>query len=135
MCVNSDGNWNKTYQNTVELTAYLLKKYNLTINDLYRHYDITGKDCPRMMIAKSEWTKFKSAVAAEMNPTPTTAQYKKGEVIATVLNCRAQPSTSAVINGKLPKGAQVKIYGEQGNWYLVNKANPQWVCRDYVKII
>ncbi|MCX8125326.1 MAG: N-acetylmuramoyl-L-alanine amidase, partial [Spirochaetes bacterium] len=64
MCVNSDGNWNKTYQNTVELTAYLLKKYGLTINNLYRHYDITGKNCPAMMIAESEWTKFKNAVAA-----------------------------------------------------------------------
>lgn len=135
MCVNSDGNWNKTYQNTVELAGYLLRKYNLNTNDLYRHYDITGKDCPAMMVNESEWQKFKNAVNAVLNPAKTTAQYKKGEVTATVLNCRAQPSTSANINGKLQKGAQVTIYGEQGDWYLVNKTNPQWVCRDYVKII
>lgn len=135
MCVNSDGNWSKTYQNTVELAAYLLKKYNLNINDLYRHYDITGKNCPAMMIDESEWLKFKSAVAAIINPAQATAQYKKGEVIATVLNCRATPSTSGTINGKLQKGATVTIYAEQGDWYLVNKVNPQWVCRDYVKII
>lgn len=50
MCVNKDGNWNKTYQNSVELAAHLLNKYNFTVNDLYRHYDITGKLCPMMMI-------------------------------------------------------------------------------------
>ncbi|QCX32440.1 amidase [Caloramator sp. E03] len=138
MCVNSDGDFKKTYQNTVELAAYLLKKYNLTLNDLYRHYDITGKDCPRMMVNENEWAKFKSAVNAVLNPVKTTQtqqqQYKKGVVTATVLNCRAEPSTSATINGKLQMGAVVTIYAEQGDWYLVNKLNPQWVCGKYINI-
>lgn len=62
MCVNSDGNWAKTYNNTAELAAYLLKKYKLTVKDMYRHYDITGKDCPKMMIDENEWLKFKNLV-------------------------------------------------------------------------
>lgn len=63
MCVNSDGDWNKTYQNTVELAAYLLKKYNLNIDNLYRHYDITGKDCPKMFLEPEKWQAFKKKVA------------------------------------------------------------------------
>ena len=66
MCVNSDGDWDKTYQNTVELTSFLLKKYKLSIDDLYRHYDITGKDCPKMMINATDWLKFKRRVIEEM---------------------------------------------------------------------
>ena len=66
MCVNSDGNWAMTYQNTVQLAAFLLKKHNLTIDDMYRHYDITGKDCPKMMIAQKEWDLFKNRVKAYM---------------------------------------------------------------------
>jgi len=49
MCVNSDGDWNKTFNNTVELVADILKKYNWSTKDIYRHYDMTKKDCPRMM--------------------------------------------------------------------------------------
>jgi N-acetylmuramoyl-L-alanine amidase CwlA len=59
MCVNSDGDWNKTYRNMVELVVYLLSKYDVP---LYRHYDITGKDCPKMMIDQDAWTDFKEAV-------------------------------------------------------------------------
>lgn len=66
MCVNSDGDWDKTYKNTIELVAALLKKYNLKIDDVYRHYDITGKDCPRMMIDSSAWLTFKRRVLVGM---------------------------------------------------------------------
>jgi len=67
MCVNSDGDWNKTCQNTVELAAYLLKKYNLNVENLYRHYDITGKDCPKMMLDPNEWQAFKDKVSKMMD--------------------------------------------------------------------
>lgn len=66
MCVNCDGKWADTYYNAVELAALLLKKYKLGINSLYRHFDITGKDCPRMMVNDKEWNKFKTAVAAKL---------------------------------------------------------------------
>jgi peptidoglycan hydrolase-like protein with peptidoglycan-binding domain len=67
MCVNRDGDWSKTYRNSIELVAYLLKKYNLTINNIYRHFDITGKDCPKMMIEESDWTTFKNDVLKVMS--------------------------------------------------------------------
>lgn len=50
MCVNTDSDWIKTYQNTVDLTRTLLQKYDLTPQQIYRHYDITGKDCPNMFL-------------------------------------------------------------------------------------
>lgn len=67
MCVNSDGDWNKTYKNTIELAAYLLKKYDMNIENLYRHFDITGKDCPKMMLDSGEWDNFKKEVCKIMN--------------------------------------------------------------------
>ena len=70
MCVNSDGNWNKTYKNSVELAAMLLKKYKLTVKDLYRHYDITSKDCPHMMVNEKVWNKFKTDVNVIMAGKP-----------------------------------------------------------------
>jgi N-acetylmuramoyl-L-alanine amidase len=47
MCVNSDGDFSKVYQQTVLLTVDLVKRYKLDIDkDIVRHYDITGKNCP-----------------------------------------------------------------------------------------
>lgn len=63
MCVNADGNWERTYQNSAALAAFLLRKHNLSIeSDLVRHYDITGKDCPKMMVSEPEWQQFKRVV-------------------------------------------------------------------------
>lgn len=67
MCVNSDGDWNTTYQNTIELAAYLLKKYNLNTDNMYRHYDITGKNCPKMMLDQRNWKAFKDKVLKKMD--------------------------------------------------------------------
>jgi N-acetylmuramoyl-L-alanine amidase CwlA len=68
MCVNSDGDWNKTYFNTIDLIIDLFNKYNLTSDNLYRHYDITGKNCPAMMVDSSAWNKFKQDIYNVIHP-------------------------------------------------------------------
>lgn len=54
MCINSDGDFNKTVSNTIELTAYLMDKYNIDINNVVRHYDASRKICPNIM-SKNNW--------------------------------------------------------------------------------
>jgi len=64
MCVNSDGDWNRTYQNAVALGVYLCKKYSFDpFSNFERHYDCTRKDCPRMWTpyvpgGEQAWQKF-----------------------------------------------------------------------------
>lgn len=44
---------------TVELTKELMKKYNIPITNVLRHYDVTGKDCPAPFVNNpSRWTNF-----------------------------------------------------------------------------
>ena len=62
MCVNVDGDWSKTYDNSARLAAWLLLKHNLGVDQLLRHHDITGKDCPKMMLDAKVWEKFKADV-------------------------------------------------------------------------
>lgn len=50
MCVNADGDFTKTYQNTVELATDILKGHGWGVDRLWRHYDVTGKDCPRYFV-------------------------------------------------------------------------------------
>jgi len=69
MCVNSDGNFDKMYQNTVDLVIYLLKKYNLTMDNITTHNKITGKLCPAFMLKDEEINIFKEKVNKILNPT------------------------------------------------------------------
>ena len=57
-----------TYDRTVELTAWLCREFRLDPEtDVIRHYDVTGKECPRYYVEHPEaWDTFRADVAAEM---------------------------------------------------------------------
>lgn len=53
----------ETYDSLVELVAWLMGRYELTIDEVIRHYDVTGKECPRYYVRnESAWLEFKEAV-------------------------------------------------------------------------
>ena len=54
-----------TYDKLVHLVAYLMGSYDLTIDDVIRHYDVNGKNCPRYFVENPEaWEQFKTDVTA-----------------------------------------------------------------------
>ena len=61
MCINSDGDFNKTYSNTLKLTKYLMKKYNIPLENVVRHYDASRKICPNIWKENNweKWNRFK----------------------------------------------------------------------------
>lgn len=58
----------KTIQNVVELVAKMLLDRNWGIDKLRRHFDWSGKNCPRIMSANNwqAWTGFKLSVEREL---------------------------------------------------------------------
>lgn len=49
-----------TYESLVELVAWLLGRYDLTTDEVIRHYDVTGKNCPKYFVENSgAWSAFK----------------------------------------------------------------------------
>lgn len=65
-CIDNDaGRFSeKTYDALVELTAWLVGKYDLSMDDVIRHYDVSGKECPRYFVQhESAWEDFKIDVA------------------------------------------------------------------------
>jgi len=61
VCFKSDsGKFEKeTISNLIWLCNKIMAKYNLTINNIYRHHDITGKDCPKYYVENPiEWGKL-----------------------------------------------------------------------------
>ena len=59
--LKSDGAYtDATYDSLVHLTAWLCEKFGLTEEDIIRHYDITGKICPKYFVDNEEsWKQFK----------------------------------------------------------------------------
>ena len=57
-----------TYDRAVELTAWLCREFKLDPEkDVIRHYDVTGKECPRYYVENPDaWEQFKADVAAEL---------------------------------------------------------------------
>lgn len=72
-CCHPDetGKFNEaTYDSLVKLTAWLCKNLRLTEKNVIRHYDATGKDCPRYFVAhEDEWKKFLSDVKTARKQT------------------------------------------------------------------
>lgn len=59
---------NETYNSLVELSVFLLKKFNLTEENLWLHKEVVGwKDCHRWFVNHPhEWDKFKSLVGRKL---------------------------------------------------------------------
>lgn len=72
--IDIDGNFSKeTFLSMEWLCEMLLKKYQLQITDLIRHFDCCGgpdasrKDCPRLFVRyPSQWIAFKSKISDKM---------------------------------------------------------------------
>lgn len=64
MCCKNNGDWyfeDATISNTIELVKELMQKYNIPIENVIRHYDVTGKICPQPYVKnESDWYNFKS---------------------------------------------------------------------------
>lgn len=57
----------ETYESLVKLTAWLCKELDLTTKDVIRHYDVTGKACPKNFSEdEGAWKQFKKDVKKAM---------------------------------------------------------------------
>lgn len=60
----------ETYKSLVQLTAWLCMKFQLDAEDVIRHYDITGKICPKYFVENEDaWAAFKDNVLAAIDRT------------------------------------------------------------------
>ena len=56
-----------TYTSLVRLTGWLCYRFNITSEDVIRHYDVTGKICPKYYVDHPEaWEQFKEDVEEQI---------------------------------------------------------------------
>lgn len=154
MCVRNNGSqsassksWyfeDATVKATIELTKYLMKKYNVPASNVIRHYDVTGKICPNPYVynhTKYTWSAFKSALtggsSSVVDPTPTETFKATGIATCTGQDVRVRTSPNGPVIGYLGKGNSFEIDGKiSGSWthVKVNGIGIGWVSSQYVKI-
>lgn len=50
----------ETYQALIKLTAWLMGRYDLSVEAVIRHYDVTGKSCPKYFVEnEAAWEQFR----------------------------------------------------------------------------
>lgn len=63
ICVNPDSDYEKARLKCVELVKYLMKKTNISVDHVIRHYDAKKKYCPRKMLDNPAlWEDFKKRI-------------------------------------------------------------------------
>lgn len=59
--------YDSTYQSLVDLCAYFCKEFGLEAKDVIRHYDVTGKVCPKYFVDhEDKWEQFHQDVEAAL---------------------------------------------------------------------
>lgn len=150
---DSTGKFNEaTEQSLAELCACLLEKFGLCADDIIRHYDVTGKQCPLYWsptkyqsaeVANGRFKAFKDRVAVLMKkdkPPDNTDKSFCVRVLDPALNIRAQPSLNAKINGVIrDKGIYTIVAQQHGDGILWGKlkSGAGWISlgSKYVKKI
>ena len=119
MCVNEDGYWPSTYARAAELAARELLRYGLPLEGgLLRHFDITGKRCPGMMLTDQEWTDFKAAVRDQITHLQSLVLFS-AVCNTEKTNLRPLPGVQNTPIGTLYQGEPVLITETNGNWQKV----------------
>lgn len=94
----------KTRDNSIKLVKELMKRYNIGINNVVRHFDCTGKHCPRYYCppygSNKEWQKFKDDVIGKKIDKPinssVSTNIKVGDVVR--LNSGAKQYDGKTVN-------------------------------------
>lgn len=57
----------KTLENAAELSRLLLKKYKIPVDNIIRHFDVVGKNCPAPFVSDEKaWKAFKERIVDEV---------------------------------------------------------------------
>lgn len=66
----------KVVERTIELTKELMAKYDIPVQNVIRHYDVTGKNCPAPFVEdSSRWTAFLNGLQS------SSTDYNQGDYV------------------------------------------------------
>lgn len=70
----------KTIENAVELIKEKMNQYGIDINHVIRHFDVTGKPCPKPYVDNAKWQEFKNIIMESEDLTMSQYEELKKEI-------------------------------------------------------
>lgn len=68
----------ETLENAAELARMLMEKYSIHLENVVRHFDVTGKHCPAYMMDEAAWQAFKARLASPSLDNIPVPAHKEG---------------------------------------------------------
>lgn len=136
MCINSDGDYNKTYNNAVLLVKKLMTTYGIPADRVVMHRDASGKNCSAALISGrygKTWAQMKKDIgdptggSGGSSAVIETAIHRLGVVSGLpandTLTVRSKPDPNSSQVATLGEGTQVEIVAKCSNgWYKLKLA-------------
>lgn len=67
-----------TLANAAALGRALMEKYDIPIENVYRHFDVTGKHCPSYLVNAQKWAEFKKRLEVKIMDNTPSGVHKEG---------------------------------------------------------
>jgi len=67
-----------TLANAAALGRALMEKYGIPIENVYRHFDVTGKHCPSYLVNAQKWAEFKKRLEVKIMDNTPSGAHKAG---------------------------------------------------------
>lgn len=129
-----DKDWSITdsvVENTLKLVLFLMSKYNIDLEHVITHNEVTGKLCPQPWTlddnSLEKWYEFRKSIiehskSTKSKPTPTIRT-------TCILNCRTEPNMDGVVINKFNEGVELQILEYFKGW---GRCTGGWINLDYV---
>src|SRR5690606_3994101 len=115
------GEYAQALSNAIDLTAKLLHERGWGVDRLRRHYDWSGKNCPRLMNIDNKWTgwyQFKDRVQSKLEELSNVIKSKSTQLATIVVNGKELASKGEVKEGVtyVPIRAVAEAFGAKVIW-------------------
>ena len=123
----------KTRANAIALGKEIVKKYGIKKENVIRHFDVTGKNCPAYFVKDEEaWKKFRDEIFETKKKEPKKEEFKTYhvKVTAKALNVREGAGTQYKIVKTIKKDEKWLIRDEKNGW---GKIRIGWIKLSYTK--
>ncbi|WP_413307027.1 N-acetylmuramoyl-L-alanine amidase [Bacillus sp. 1P10SD] len=140
ICVNSDGDYRKAVENTVDVTKQLMVQFNIPISNVVQHNYWTGKNCPRYLRNGEmgvNWKDFinllnskgglttqpQSPLAEPVFVDSNTIIQRVRALVRTDIR-KAPTHHSEFVRDAIP-GEEFNVFAREGDWHNVGRDN--WI--------
>ena len=114
-----------------------MKKYNVDINHIIRHFDVNGKPCPKPYVDNAKWQDFKNKLTESEDLTMSQYEELKKSIdgLRSTVDKLANPMIYNYIDDNMPDWAKPTIQKLVDKGILKGSGNGLNLTEDLMRIL